>query len=306
MKERSTVARINIEEDWWSESRRDRLVRRLGGDSRIADGLMIQAWRLSQGCSKLDFRIPIQRFLCLEGAEVLLECDLADLYQANAKQTQVNTKQVIERSKQDEEFAETCYIYVRGSFEMFGWLVKRRQVASEGGKKSAKRPRNEVGHFQANAKQTQAKLISDQANVSKLQASSSSSCSSSYSYSEKKKRESTSLPQLVDIWNESAAKELPRIERVDPSGKRGKALKRRWDKDPDPEYWKSVISKINQSRFCLGQSDRGWRANIDWLCQPDTAHKVLEGLYDDRNGVSKGLGADYFDFLPTGEQGASE
>lgn len=117
----------------------------------------------------------------------------------------------------------------------------------------------------------------------------------------KKRRESTSLPPLALLWNEFSDSNLPRVTKVDPSGKRGKALARRWESNSDPEYWKQLIERINKSKFCLGANDRGWKADIDWLSQPDVAAKILEGKYDDRIGLGNGkLNANYFDFLKGG------
>lgn len=48
------------------------------------------------------------------------------------------------------------------------------------------------------------------------------------------------------------------------------------------DEWREVIARIQTSVFCGGQNDRGWVASFDWLLQPDTAVKVLEGKYDGR------------------------
>jgi hypothetical protein len=36
------------------------------------------------------------------------------------------------------------------------------------------------------------------------------------------------------------------------------------------------------SKFCCGDSDRGWSADIDFFLKPDTHVKVNEGKYDDK------------------------
>jgi hypothetical protein len=44
--------------------------------------------------------------------------------------------------------------------------------------------------------------------------------------------------------------------------------------------WKTALEKISKSPFCLGCSERGWRASFDWFIQPDAVAKTMEGKYD--------------------------
>lgn len=174
------MARINIEECWWSDARRNKLIELLKGNSRLADGLMLQAWKLAQNhCTSEGGLIPLSQFLCLTEAEVLFECDLAVLVQANTKQTPSKAKQIIATAKEDAATLHSCQAYVRGSEEHHKWLSARRKAGASGGKKSAKRGRDEGGRLQANAKQKQANA----SNGKQSQASYSSSYSSSTSYS---------------------------------------------------------------------------------------------------------------------------
>ncbi|MDW9366968.1 DUF1376 domain-containing protein [Sinorhizobium meliloti] len=43
-----------------------------------------------------------------------------------------------------------------------------------------------------------------------------------------------------------------------------------------------AIERIGRSRFCRGENDRGWRADLDFLCQSKSFVAILEGKYDDR------------------------
>lgn len=43
-----------------------------------------------------------------------------------------------------------------------------------------------------------------------------------------------------------------------------------------------AIERIGRSRFCRGENDRGWRADLDFLCQSKSFVSILEGKYDDR------------------------
>ncbi len=53
------------------------------------------------------------------------------------------------------------------------------------------------------------------------------------------------------------------------------------DADQREAEWIDIINRISLSQFCTGTNNRSWRATFDWLLQPDTALKVLEGKFDD-------------------------
>jgi hypothetical protein len=81
------------------------------------------------------------------------------------------------------------------------------------------------------------------------------------------------------LWNETAHPSLPRWQAM-PKGRKTAARAR--IREHPWAYWVQVIQRINASSFCLGENNRGWRANPDFLLRPDTAAKVLEGAYDDK------------------------
>lgn len=95
---------------------------------------------------------------------------------------------------------------------------------------------------------------------------------------EGKRPQASALPPLVNIWNEFKGDYLPKVQDV--GTKRLKSLGLRWKEKPDPNYWETVVKKISQSKFCRGENDRGWKATFDFLIQPDTHIKVMEGKYD--------------------------
>lgn len=82
---------------------------------------------------------------------------------------------------------------------------------------------------------------------------------------------------LQGLWNTTADKALPRWKGM--SEQRRRAAVARLKALP-LAGWVEVIQRINASPFLKGQNDRGWRASPDWLLQPDTAARVLEGKYD--------------------------
>lgn len=86
----------------------------------------------------------------------------------------------------------------------------------------------------------------------------------------------TAFPPLASIWNQEATKRLAKVKSV--RGKRLSACNARWKENPDPEFWKDIINRINTSDFLSGKTS-DWAATFDWLIKPGNCDKVLEGNY---------------------------
>lgn len=104
--------------------------------------------------------------------------------------------------------------------------------------------------------------------------------------SKKKEQEEFLLPDVLDefrkTWNESGFATCRKLTK-----NRVAALKARL-KDADwRENWRTAIAKIKASSFCRGESDRGWKAEVDWFLKPDTFTKIMEGKYDDSTGANR-------------------
>ena len=48
------------------------------------------------------------------------------------------------------------------------------------------------------------------------------------------------------------------------------------------DAWGEACRRMAASAFCRGENDRGWRADLDFLCQPKSFNGLIEGKYDDR------------------------
>lgn len=91
------------------------------------------------------------------------------------------------------------------------------------------------------------------------------------------------LHPLIRLWNENA----PGLAKVKKSNKsRDKKIAEIFNELTQDE-WAAVIKKINESTFCCGTNDRGWKADFDWLLKKETHLKVSEGKYDDRHSQHK-------------------
>jgi hypothetical protein len=121
------MARINIEDCWWTDPRRSALSR-LVGETR-ADGIAVRAWRLGQDFWKHGRGlIPKELFDCLDGAAELIQSGLAEV--------------------------RASFVYVRGSSAYLDWVAEKREQAKVAGKKSAEVRRKKRGSAQPNPRTT--------------------------------------------------------------------------------------------------------------------------------------------------------
>ncbi len=87
---------------------------------------------------------------------------------------------------------------------------------------------------------------------------------------------------LQAVWNANKAPEMPAWEEM-PAKRREKAKARL--KERSLEEWRTVVTRLAMSSFARGmkpgRDGRTWRADPDFLLQPEAATKILEGKYDD-------------------------
>lgn len=90
--------------------------------------------------------------------------------------------------------------------------------------------------------------------------------------------EGIDLKSVVDHWNAIATThKLPKVQQLTDS--RRKALKSRIEAAGSVDAFLKVIDTIPASPFLLGQNDRGWKADLDFVLQPNSFVKLLEGRY---------------------------
>lgn len=101
-----------------------------------------------------------------------------------------------------------------------------------------------------------------------------------------REREGDHVDLIVDTWNDMAANAgLPRIAKLTPERRRKVAARL---KDHGVDAFTEAIAKVGRSPFCTGST--GWRASFDFLLQPSSFVKVLEGTYDDRPRTAQSAG----------------
>ena len=104
--------------------------------------------------------------------------------------------------------------------------------------------------------------------------------------------------ELIRIWNENCG-DLPKVQSS--NSKRDRLIGLRWKDNSDPNYWKSVVKKLSESGFCNGKNQNGWRASFDFLLQPNTHLKVMEGNYDNKDHSQSNWEKTKTQFLKMGE-----
>lgn len=90
-------------------------------------------------------------------------------------------------------------------------------------------------------------------------------------------RQPSELSQAVDVWNDLAGNHgLAKVQKL--TKERSGKLKARLKDCGGIEGWKAALAKVAASPFLLGET--GWRADFDFLLQPSSFIKLMEGSYD--------------------------
>ena len=177
------MARLNIEDCWWTDPRRSALAERLGGDA-LADGAVVRAWRLAQEFWKHGRAlVPKNMFDLLKFGSHLIEVGLAEIREDG--------------------------VYIRGSSAYLDWVAERREAAKRGGKKSAEKRSSKR---QPKSKQTQPNAKQNEANANQTQPSVSGSFS--VSDSNTKTEESIGVPAVADSHPAVSDKNLAKAEQA--------------------------------------------------------------------------------------------
>lgn len=95
----------------------------------------------------------------------------------------------------------------------------------------------------------------------------------------------TPYEQIKDLYNSICAS-LPKCTAM--SDARKKAVKARLASGYTLEDFKRLFEKTESSSFLKGGNAKNWRATFDWLVKDANMAKVLDGNYDDPDGLPTG------------------
>lgn len=95
--------------------------------------------------------------------------------------------------------------------------------------------------------------------------------------------------KIVKIYHEKLP-QLPKVEVI--SNTRKAKLKTCWSqkatehfKPQDLVWWQDYFEYVGRVPFLLGENNKGWRANFDFLINLNSLVKVMEGVYEGGNNV---------------------
>lgn len=85
--------------------------------------------------------------------------------------------------------------------------------------------------------------------------------------------------RLMDTFNRMFSGKLPKVSSM--TENRKKAVKARASENGKSSIMK-VFENVLRSPFLLGNNDRNWRCDFDWIFRPTNFLKILEGNYENR------------------------
>ena len=97
---------------------------------------------------------------------------------------------------------------------------------------------------------------------------------------------------FLNIYNEECTN-LPKCLKI--TEKRKVAINKCLKEKIDEEVFKEICIKANQSNFLIGENDRNWKADFDFVTRSDKAMQILEGKYENRqksNNIFYEIGKD--------------
>lgn len=64
---------------------------------------------------------------------------------------------------------------------------------------------------------------------------------------------------------------------------RQEKLRARWTEDPERQdlgWWEAFFEYVKSCPYLIGENDRGWKPNLEWLVERKNFIKVIEGTYE--------------------------
>jgi hypothetical protein len=167
-----------------------------------------------------------------------------------------------------------------------GWIysrrmkneVKKRDIASQNGKKGGNPSLTKQREYPEPDKQQDKLTLNGQVKPQKPEARDQIEESSSYEDVSVGTDPPLSEHEVLEAWAERMVPlGFPRVEKMTASRRRQLRARIR---DSSVDEWQRAMDALERSAFCRGENDRGWRADFDFLLQPKSFTKLLEGAYD--------------------------
>ena len=94
--------------------------------------------------------------------------------------------------------------------------------------------------------------------------------------------------KIINLYNSILSKDLPAIKSL--TDKRKKLIKLRHKQIEENGGWEAFFNKIANSKFLLGENDRNWTADFDWILKESNFIKILEDCYANKQGNVENTG----------------
>lgn len=253
------MARVNVEEVAFGDSRLARFERLMGWDRRQALGCLVLLWHDSQELlrvagtadeiaawtwakDKQEAKLILDSLIKI--GYISHNSGLKDLFLIHGNEIQIEHRIIAqEKSKKGGEMNRLRWDKLKAS--------SYPQASQQDISKIA----------QYNTRQDNAEQ--DSTNISPTERGDTARPRAPYS-------------DLISLWNENKGT-LAGIERLTESRK--VKIRARWAEHPHLTYWSLCVQKMAASKFCC---ESGW-ATFDWLMKNDTNHtKVTAGNYGNR------------------------
>jgi len=82
---------------------------------------------------------------------------------------------------------------------------------------------------------------------------------------------------IVENYNDILGKTLPRAVAI--NSKRKSLIRSIWRDNPNIEFFIKLFTKVKDIPFLMGDNDKGWMADLDFILRPDKVTKIIEGSY---------------------------
>lgn len=241
------MARLNIEDSLFKDSRFLDLVVKIGNYSQ-ALGDVVLAWVVAQEYFlKNDGCIPFEVWQKRKLNDALIECGLA--------------------TKQEKGF------YLAGSHDQFAWIKQR----SDAGKKGAQKTNTNKSSTDDSRRLP---TTPDERNSASYSYSFSSSNTKNNTHTaDSSKSDADALWVCVKLWNEKSGEKLAKVSEIKLAGSTKRLLKLiqlRKENPLNEEEFSLAVDFISKEKFYTGDSKSGWKANFDWLLEPENSTKILD------------------------------
>lgn len=94
-----------------------------------------------------------------------------------------------------------------------------------------------------------------------------------------KKEGEIDAEELVNLFNKMLAPPLDKVKILRPQSKRLKNILTRLKEHPDKKFWEYIYKTVSESNWLCGRKG-GWKADFNWLLNPNKLEEVYEGKFD--------------------------